>query len=115
MSVVYEGRRLVFEAGDIQFVVEKGLYDGVSFFAGGHGMGIEMVFPVQVIEDEFSIVIRSQLQVIACGTFDGDRGVGKADGNVVPLPGPGKVFDEVPGLGECPLFAVGEFAGFVVF
>jgi len=115
MPVVHEGRRLVFEAGDIQLVVEKGLYDGVGFPESGHRIGIEMVFPIQVIENEFSVVIGSQLQIVACGSFDGDGGVGKADGDVVPLLGPGKVFDKIPGFGERPLFAVGEFAGFIVF
>ena len=39
MSVVCEGCWLVFEDGDIELVVEKGLYEGVGFLECGHGMG----------------------------------------------------------------------------
>ena len=69
-----------------------------------------MILPIQVIKDEFSVVIGRQFQIVAGGTFDGDRGVGKTDGNMVSLLGPGEVFNQVLRFGVCPLFKVGKFA-----
>jgi hypothetical protein len=113
--VVGEGGGLASEDGEVETVVEKGLYDGVGFCDGEYGMRPEVVFCIEVIEDELVVVVESKLEVVARGAFDGDGGRSEADGEVVSLPGPGKVFDEVPGFGECPLFTIGEFAWFVVF
>jgi len=66
----------VLEAGNIELVVEIGRYDGVGFLEGGHGMCREMILPVQVIKNEFSVVIESQFQVVACDPFDSNRRVG---------------------------------------
>jgi hypothetical protein len=113
--VVGKGGGLASEDGEVEAVVEKGLYDWIGFCDGECGMGPEVVLCIEVIEDELVVVVEGELEVIAGGAFDGDGGAGEADGEVVSLPGPGKVFDEVPGFGECPLFAFGEFAWFVVF
>lgn len=75
----------MFKGGDIEPVIEVGLYDRVGFPEGRHRMGKEMVLTIQVIKDEFSVVIGGQFQVIAGGTFDGDGRIGETDGNVVSL------------------------------
>lgn len=113
--VVGEGGGLAFEDSEVEAVLEKRLYDGAGLSDGEHGMGPEVVLCIEAIEDELVVVVEGDLEVVAGGAFDGDGGAGEADGEVVPLPGPGKLLDEIPGFGECPLFAVGEFAGFVVF
>ena len=101
------------EAGEIQVIVEKGLDDRVGFRGGGDGVGIQVVFFIEVIENELIIIVGSELQVVPVEAFDGDGGVGKANDDVVPLRGPGEVFDEGLGFGPGAWFEVREFAGFV--
>jgi len=113
--VIGEGGELAMEAGRTEAVVKEGLYDRVGFRDGNYGMRPDVVFCVEIIEDELVVVVEGELEVVAGGTFDGDGRAGEADGEVLSLLRPGEVFDEVLGFGVCPWFALGEFTGFVVF
>lgn len=113
--VVGEGGGLAFEAGKVEAVVKERLQDGVGFGEGDYGMRIEVVLGIEVIKDEFVVVVEGELQVVAGGAFDGDGGGGKADGEMFPLLLPGEVVDEVEGFLAGALLGVGEFAGFEVF
>ena len=112
--VVDEWRGLMFEGGEIEVIVKKRLDDGIGFLGGGDGVGVQVVFFIEVIENELIVIVGSELQVVPGGAFDGDGWVGEADGDVVPLRGPGEMFDESLGFGPGAWFEVREFTGFVV-
>src|SRR3569833_3778494 len=95
-SVIGKWRIVLFKAGRGKgSIVEEGLKHRIGILQRRDRKGIKMVAFIKVIKDEFVIVIGGLLEVDTGGAFDGDGGIGKADGDVFPLFGPGEMGDEV--------------------
>jgi len=88
--------------------------DGTGILQRGDGKGVKMVTRVKVIKDEFVIVVWRQLEE-AGRAFNSYGRIGRAEGDVTPLFGPGEMGDEVECFLVSTQLGVSKFAGFSVF
>ena len=115
-SVIGKWRIVLFKAGRCKGgIVEEGLEHRIGVLQRGDRKGIKMVTFIKVIKNELVVVIGGQLEIDAGGAFDGDGGVGEADGDVIPLFGPGEMGDEVECFLVSTWLGVSKFARFSVF